>query len=345
LIALIIPQPFLRIFTSDEQVITLGVKLLRIIGPSFLFTPIMNNYAFIMRSTGNVRLPMKVSISGILLNIVLGYALIFGVFGLPAMGAEGAAFANLIARVFECLLLIWIIYKIKAPLAVKPAQMFSFDTKFLKKVLGKVLPVTLNELLWGMGISAYAAIYAHISTESIAAVSIKDSVENLVFVPIMGITHACAIMVGNTIGSGDHEKPIQIVQQAVRIALLIAGGIGLAIVLTRQTITSFFNVSEITAFYARNLLLILGAVLWMRGLNTVFFIGMMRSGGDTRFAYWMDAGSMWFIGVPLALFAAMVLGLPVYYVNLIAMTDELVKFLISIWRYRSRRWIHNLVTS
>jgi len=342
-VAILIPQSFLDIFTSDDQVVQLGTDLLKIIGWSFLFTPITNTYYSILRSTGNVRLPMVISSSGIILNIVLGYTLIFGKLGAPALGAQGAAYANLIARVLECLLVIWMVYYLKTPLAVKPRQLFSFNKQFLNKILVKILPVTLNELLWSLGISAYSAIYAHISTESIAAINIKSSIEDLAFVPFLGIIHGCAILVGNAIGSGNEEKSFDYIRQSVRIVFIMAIILGVVIMINSGFITSLYKVSDITASYTRSLLTIMGAFLWLRTTNTFYFLAMMRSGGDTRFAYWMDVGSMWLIGVPAALLGAFVFHLPVYYVYLLALIDEVVKFILSNWRFHSRRWIHNLV--
>jgi putative MATE family efflux protein len=342
-VALFIPRIFLDIFTSDAEVIRLGTQILRIVGFSFLFTPITNTYYMVLRSTGNVRLPMLVSSSSVILNTVLGYALVFGKLGAPAMGVFGAAYANLIARVLECVLILWMVYYLKTPLAIKPRQMIFFDKAFLKKILNRVLPVTLNELLWSVGISAYSAIYAHINTESIAAINIKASLEDLMFVPFLGITHACAIMIGNAIGSGNEEKSYDYIRQGVRIIFIMALILGSALILGRDFITSLYKITDVTAEYTRNLLTVLGAFLWLRTVNTFYFIAMLRSGGDTRFAYWMDVGSMWLIGVPSALLGAFVFKLPVYYVYLLAMIDEGVKFALSIWRYRSHRWIHNLV--
>jgi len=342
-IAVIFPQNFLRFFTSDEQVIRLGVSVLSIVGFSYLFTPITNTYYAILRSTGNVRTPMLVSFSGILLNVFFGYALIFGKFGLPALGAQGAAYANLIARTIECLLLLWMTYYLKTPLAVKLRQMVSFDKVFLSKILNRVLPVTANELMWALGISAYSAIYAHISTESIAAINIRSSIEDLFFVPFLGITHACAIIVGNAIGSGEQEKSYAYIKQAAKIVLILGILLGATLMLGRGFIASLYNISDLTASYTRSLLLILGAFLWLRTINTLLFIAMLRSGGDTRFGYYTDVGCMWLIGVPAALLTAFVFKLPVYYVYLSVMLDEIVKFFLFIWRYRSRRWIHNLV--
>jgi putative MATE family efflux protein len=345
LVALLLPETFLRLFTTDEEVIALGINLLRIVAPSFLITPITYIYSLVLRSTGNVRLPMQSSIVGVILNILLGYMFIFGKLGVPALGAQGAAYANLTARILEGLLLVYLSYYLKTPLAAKIRQMLSFDRTFLKKVLSKVFPVMVNELLWSVGISTYSAIFARISTEAIASISIKTSIEDLVFVPFLGIIHACSIIVGNAIGSGKQEESYNYVRQSSVLTIILGAIVGSLLILGRGWIASLYNITDTSAFFTRNILAILGAVLWLRAVNTLFYLGMMRSGGDTRFAYWMDVGAMWLIGVPSALLAAFVFDLPVYYVYLISMSEEVVKLVVSLWRFRSRRWIHNLVST
>lgn len=341
--ALFFPEVFLGIFSTDQEVIEMGASLLLVVGWSYLFTPVTNTIYMILRSIGNVRLPMVVSSSSVILNAILGYLLIFGGLGLPAMGALGAAYANLIARIIECILIIWLLYYLKIPLAVKPRNMFSFDNLFLKKILGRIVPVAVNELFWSVGIAAYNAVYARISTEAIAAFNIRTSIEDLIFVPFLGIIHACSIMVGNAIGSGEQEKSKDYIKQSSIIVFIMGIFFGALIIFSRGYIASLYNVSELTKSYARGLLLVLGVFLCIRVVNTHYFIAMLRAGGDTRFAYFLDVGSMWLVGVPSALLAAFVFNLPPDYVYPFVMLDEVVKFFLSIWRFRSNRWIHNLV--
>jgi len=343
LVAALAPRIFLSAFTADEAVVTMGVGFLRIVAVSYLFTPVINVYGFVLRSIGIARLPMLVSTSGVLINAVFGYALIFGRLGMPQMGLNGAAYANLIGRVSECLLLVWMVYYLKTPLAVPISQLFSFDRNFFGKITRRVFPVVANEVLWAMGFLAYNAIYAHISTESIAAFSINTTVDNMLLVPIIGLVNACAILVGNAIGAGKGEKASSYVRQTVIIAMLMAGLIGAGLIVGRAAVAGLFHISSETRFFTINLFVILGATLWLRSANMIFLIGMMRSGGDTRFAYIMDVGATWLLGVPLALVGAFRLHLPVHWVYLLAMVEEAIKFFLSIWRLRSKRWIHNLV--
>jgi putative MATE family efflux protein len=344
-IALFFPYAFINIFTKDPAVIPIAASLLKIVGFSYLFTPVINTYAFILRTTGNVRLPMLVSTVGVGLNALLGYGLIFGKLGMPNLGVNGAAAANLIARAVECLVLVWLVYRLKTPLAAPLRQLFSFDQIFLKKLLHRILPVMSNELIWALGITAYAAIYARLGTEAYAAVAIKDTIENLMFVPFIGITNACAILVGHTIGAGKKEAAQGFVKQSVIISMGLGLLLGLLLGLSRNFIISYFNIEDTTRGFAVSMVLVLAFSLWMRASNILFFIGMMRPGGDTKFAIRMDASSMWLIGVPLALLAAFVFHLPVYFVYLTVMIEEAVKFIVSVWRYRSKRWIHDLISA
>jgi putative MATE family efflux protein len=343
LIALILPRQFLNLFTQNEEVIAIATGLMRIVGFSFLFTPVIFTYAFILRSTDQVRLPMMASVVGVTLNILLGYGLVFGKFGLPMMGVNGAAVSLLAARIVECAVLVFLVYWKKTPLAAPLKQIFSFDRAFVRKVLHRALPVISNELIWGLGMTAYNAIFSRLGVESYAAVAIRITVEDIAFFPFSGLTNACAIIVGNAIGSGHQEKAQGYVRQALTINLVMGLSIGALIFFSRGLILSYFNITETTRRLAMNILVVVAGVMWMRSSNFIFFIGMMRAGGDTRFAWMMDVISLWGIGVPLALTGAFVLRLPVYYVYLLVMVEEALKFVVSIFRYRSKRWIHNLV--
>jgi Na+-driven multidrug efflux pump len=90
-------------------------------------------------------------------------------------------------------------------------------------------------------------------------------------------------------------------------------------------------------------MLMMACTLWIRMFNFSTFIGALRAGGDTRFALIMEICSIWLIGVPAAYIGAFVLHLPVYFVYLMVVLEEVAKAFVSSWRFRSRKWIHDLV--
>ena len=117
ILAEIFPARVLAIYSNDPAVIALGSHYLKIYGFSFLFFAITVSYVTILRSTGNVKVPMVVSSLALGLNTMLAYALIFGRLGLPEMGVTGAAVAAVTARVLECGGILVVTYLTRSPVA------------------------------------------------------------------------------------------------------------------------------------------------------------------------------------------------------------------------------------
>jgi Na+-driven multidrug efflux pump len=71
-------------------------------------------------------------------------------------------------------------------------------------------------------------------------------------------------------------------------------------------------------------------------------VGILRAGGDTRFSVFLDGMIIWLVGVPMAYFGTFALHLPIHFVYLFAMSEEVTKWILGVLRYRSRKWINNL---
>ena len=343
LICLFFPTSVLHIFTTDEQVIAQGSQYLRLMAPSFLMLAVNYVFSSALRSTGNVKLPMLISTLAMLLDIGLAYGLIFGRLRLPNMGMLGGALALTIAQTLAVITLLAVIYGRKLPVAATLKEMFAFDRTFLARLLQRALPVVANEFIWGLGINAYYAIYARISTASIAAYNIMYNMDNLAMVVFLGLADACAIIVGHTIGEGHEDLAFRYARRIIRIAVGAALVIAALILIFGPMILSLYKVSPEVYQFTRNLILVQAAFFWARSANLTTIVGALRSGGDTLFAVLIELLSMWGVGVSLAAVGAFLLHLPVYYVYLLAMTDEVLKFIIVQVRFHSRKWIHNLV--
>ena len=336
------PQTALSIFSNDPRVIAAGSEYLRIVGLSYLFSAVTFSFSVVHRSTGYVRLPTSIGILAIAIKSFLSFGLIFGNFGLPRIGIVGAGIATVVARLVECCVILAITYGKKLPAAARLSEMFGFSRAFLKSFLVVSLPVVGNEMLWSLGISTYNAIYARIGTDSIAAYNIAATIEGMAFVIFIGLMDACAIMIGNKIGAGDQETAYRYARRSILIAVFLGVLVGLLIILVSTFITTFYKISPEAALYARNIMLVMGCCMWIRATNMIAIVGVIRSGGDTRFGFFLDAGTVWCIGVPSAVLGAFVLHLSVYWVVLMVMSEELVKMLVAVWRVRSKRWLRDL---
>lgn len=343
LAATLAPRTVLGFYTEDKAVIEIGASYLSIVGFSYIPVALATSYIATMRSIHLVKLTVIATISALIFKTTLGYMLIFGIGGLPALGVRGAAIGTTSGWILELILLLILVYARKTPLAANPLTFFAFDFSFFGRVLKTTLPALANEMFWSFGITTYNAIYARIGTDSIAAINVNATIEELAFVVFMGLGNASAVMVGNRIGAGQKEEAFETVRRVVILSVFSAWMVGLGVVFLRDAVVSLYDLSPSGEYNVRMLMLMMGLVLWIRMFNFSTFIGALRAGGDTRFALLMELCSIWLIGVPAAYIGAFVLHLPVYYVYLMVALEEIFKALISGWRVYSRKWIHDLV--
>jgi len=337
-----LPSEILGIYTKDAEVIRLGSQYIRTYSWTFLFMAVTFSYAFVMRSTGDVKTPTTISVGALLLSTFLSYSLIFGEYGLPELGIQGAAVAAVISRGLECFALLIVTYAKKSPAAGSLRELTDFDASFVARVIKPMLPVILNELFWALGITTYNAIYGHMGTESFAAMSIVATIEQMGFVIFIGISNATSVLVGNCIGAGKEDEAF--IYAGRSLGLGIMGGIvmGLLLQLVKAPILSLYNVSPEVIANAGNVINVITFFLWVRVNNMTIVIGILRAGGDTRYSLFLDGIIIWLVGVPMAYLGANVWHLPVYLVYLCVMSEEAAKWILGIRRYRSRKWIHNL---
>lgn len=342
MISQLLPEAILRIYSKDEAVIALGTDYIRIFSWTFLFFAITFSYALVMRSTGDVKTPTFVGVSALLISTFLSYALIFGKFGLPELGITGAAVAAVIARSIECVALITVIYIRKSPVAASLRELFDFDIAFIRRVIRPMLPVIINELFWSLGITTYNIIYGRMGTDAIATINIVGSIEQVAFVVFIGIANATSVLVGNRIGAGNEREAF--IYAGRSLGLGIAGGIMMGVLLQalKLPILSLYNVSPDVIQNAGYVINVVCAFLWIRVNNMTIVVGILRAGGDTKFSMFLDGFIIWLVGVPLAALGAFVFHLPVYFVYLCAMSEEFTKWVLGLYRFRSRKWINNL---
>ncbi len=341
-IALFAPELALGVYSTDPAVIALGSAYLRTVGFGYLAVAITTSYSVTLRSTGNVRLPVAVSIFSLSLGALLNYALIFGQFGLPALGVLGSGIGTTAARFVECGLLLSVVYSSRSVAAARLKEMLALDSAFLASVLKTILPVTANEILWSLGVTTYNLIYGRMGTESAAAVSIAATIENMALVVFSGSATACAIMIGHRIGAEEEAKAFE---YARRFAILtILGGIviGGGVFLSADFVLGFYKIADTSYQLARNVLSVISVFLCIRASNMLYIVGILRAGGDTRFSFLIDVGSIWLVGIPAAIAGAFVFQLPVYWVYVLAMSDEAAKFVAGALRVFSSRWVNNL---
>lgn len=340
--AMFAPDLILGIYSTDAAVVEAGKQYLRLFSPAYFFFAITMIFGVSLRSTGDVKTPMMISVSALAFNMLLSWVLIFGKFGFPALGVRGAALAALTARGLECAALLSVIHLRRRMLALRQHDFLELDLAFVGRVFKPMLPVILNETFWSFGTSAYFVVYGRIGTESLAAMNIVSTIDNLALVLVFSMAHATAIMVGNRIGAGEAERAYSYAGRSLTLATLTGMLVGSQVLLWSPAILGLYKVSPEVIENARRVLVVVSLFQWVRACNAVLVVGVLRSGGDTRYSFFLDGMIIWMLGVPMAFLSAFVLKLPVYWVYFFVMSEELLKWVLGLRRYFTRRWINDL---
>jgi putative MATE family efflux protein len=336
------PGKIISLFNKDSTVIDLGGKYLFIVLFSYIFTAVTFIYSFSLRSIGNTVAPLIVNIAALLCNVFFNYVLIFGKFGAPALGVEGAAIATLIARAVEAIILVFLVYKDNGVFAANLTELKDLNVEFFKKSYKIILPVLLNDVFWAVASLIYSVVYGRMGTGATAAVQICNTVSNMFMVVTFGMASASAIMVGNSIGEGKENQTIDYAKKFMVISLYLSIILGLILALTAPLILYLFNVSDDVRSSTLIMLYIVSFIFVVRFMGLVIIVGILRGAGDARSALIIEGCTMWFIGVPLTIMGAFLFKLPVHLVYALAILEEVVKFILGLMRLKSRRWINNI---
>lgn len=338
-LAFFFPEFLMGIFIDDSQVVRLGADYLKLVSLSYIATAISFTFSIALRSTGRPNIPMIASFISFITNTIFNYILIFGKLGFPALGVKGAAIGTIIARLAELIFVFYTIYSTKGVLAAKIRELIDWNKNFINRYLKTVSPVVFNEGFWSLGQIMYAIAYASIGTEATAAIQLTTTIQNIFFVLIRGLASACGVMIGNKIGADNQEDAYDYAIKFISLSTLLGLVLGVVMALTPDLTLKLFKINPELFEVSRRILIIMGLSFFIRTYNSTVIVGVLRGGGDTGFSLYLEMGTVWLIGVPLAFIGANILNLPVYYVYLLVLAEDLAKFMISIPRVFSKKWI------
>lgn len=347
LLMIFFPAQMLSIFNSNSEVIAAGVPYARIMGFGYLFFCISNVLISAMRCVESVRIGMIDSIVALVINITLNYLLIYGKLGFPALGVTGAALATVIARLAECVLMIWFVFFHDKRLDMNLSDVFGkSDPQLTSDFFRYGLPVFIGAITWGINLSVQGMIVGRFDVNSIAAYSIASTVFSILTVGAYGSATASSIVIGKAVGNGD----MTIVKQYARTLQLIFVGVGIItgslIWFSRPLVLAIYShfgeLEDLTLTYADQFLRVLAVcsvgTSYQMSVNT----GIVRAGGDTKFVLINDLIFVWCVVLPSAAISAFVLQLPTWITVACLKCDQILKCIVAYIKVNRWRWMKKL---
>ena len=343
IVQLFAPQ-IIGLFADDEQVIGYGVQYIRIVAVTYLFVGVSFAISFNSRSVQILKVPTIVNACSILTNTILNYALIYGNFGLPALGVRGAAIATLIARFIELTALVtYLAVDKKHPFHGHLKEFTGFTGALLKKVMRTAMPVVLSEGGWSLGVSLVFAAYGKISAEALAVMQVSNVICSLCQCASFAIGNASAALTGETLGQREPELAYENTKKYMKIQWLLNGIMTVMILLLRRPIAAIYNFDPETT---EMLMLSLGVFAFtLIPLMVAYAVqcGILRAGGDTLFCMVVELTCNLGIEVILAYVSVLVFQFPLHLCIAVASIGNLIKAIVEYRRYVSKKWINIVI--
>lgn len=345
------PLEFLSLFGNQPEVIAMAAQYGDLAALSCFFNSFTMIYIAAYRSMEKPKLGMYILMASMSLNTFLNWVFIFGNLGVEAMGVRGAALATLIARIFEVCMVV---------LHICLTKVFRVDLRKLLLPGGEMLrrffiyggPVVLNETMWGLGTSVMPTIMGHManSTEILAAYTITSNVELVVNVVGFGIASTAAVIIGREVGAGrtDQVYPCGLALATLGALAGVALGVPLFIFarwVAPAVVFPLFHLSAGASAIATMMITVQSFQMPLRDFNCVNVVGVLRGGGDVRWATLIDVSPLWVCAIPYAALCGLVLRLDIQWVYLAYVIDNAVKFTVGVWRLRSGKWIRDMTAS
>ena len=301
-------------------------------------------YASTLRECSEASFPMKASIIATLTNLVGNYILIFGHFGAPRLGVEGAAIATIIARFVElAILLIYSHTHTKRFLFLKGLlRSLRIPKDLMKNMVKKGTPLLLNEVLWAAGMALLNQCYSVRGLEVVSATNISSMIANLFHAAAMAMGSTIAIMIGQHLGAGRLKQAEEDDKKLTVLTILMNIVLGIVLALLARPLANIYNTSDTVHALAASLMRIIALYLpFMAFTNACYFT--LRSGGKTLITFLFDSFFIWVAYVPVAFCLVHYTDMPVIPVFLIVNGIEILKCIVGYFMLRSKKWIVNLV--
>ena len=309
--------------------------------PFFVFTQI---YSTSLRETGESVKPMVAAVTSVVVDVMFNYVFIYGNFGAPKLGVQGAAIATVMARMIEmCVVVIWAFAARGRHVFLKGLyKTLLVPLNEAKKILKKSVPIFFNEFLWAGGLAVLTQCYSLRSLDIVAGLNISNALCNLFNVVFVAMGNAVGILTGQTLGASEYEKARKDSFSLMWFTGIVCLILTAALVGVSGIFPMFYNTTDEIRGYASGFIVITALFFPVQGfLNALYFT--LRSGGKTLITFLFDSVFSWVIPVPCAFLLCNFTELPVFAVYAVVQAADLIKVGVGSILIKKGVWVSNLV--
>ena len=340
-------EPLLKLYMQGDQGVTdaaatlhYAKEYLLIMLVGLLPYTIVQCYSSTLRESANPTPPMVAGVAAVLVNLVLNYVLIFGKFGAPALGVNGAAIATVISRFVE--LGIIVVWAHTFPFMHGVYRTLYVPRKRIAQLFINGLPLMVNETLWAAGVALVNQCYSMRGLDAVAAGNISQTFWNVFSIAYMAVGNAVGIILGQMLGAGKLKEAKDASYKMISFSFAIAVCIGVIYSICAEFIPMVYNTEPEIRELATLLMRITAITMPFEALTHASYF-TLRSGGKMMITLIFDSGFMWCVNVLLAFTLSRFTTLSFVWMFAIIHSATLLKSVFGILLVRKGSWIKNIV--
>ena len=325
------------LFNVDAAVAATSVSYLRIVLMAVPLEAVLVIGEFGLRGAGDTRTPLVASLVVAVVKIVANYVLIFGAFGLPALGTDGAAYASAIAFSTGALFLFALLGSGNLVLQL-PRQWYRPVPAVMRRVLAVGYPAAIEHFLMQIGFVIYFSFAAAYDTTAVAAYVIGVRILGLSFLPGIGFSVAAGALVGQNLGAQLPNEARRSGWGTVGFSFVLMTVAGFVIFVAAEPIASLFVDDPHVIAEAVLFIQILAAAQPLMAVDFTLG-GALRGAGDTRFPLIVVLLGFYGCRLGFAYYATHIGDLGLFWLWFALVPDYVVRVILKVWRFQSERWV------
>lgn len=309
--------------------------------PPFMMVQV---YSSTLRECGQTILPMKAGVIAVFVNLILNYILIYGKFGAPALGVQGAALATIISRYTEAAIVLIHTHRHKErnPFTEGLYSTLKVPAILARKIFIKGTPLLLNETLWAAGMAMLSQCYSVRGLNVIAAQNISSTINNVFNIVFIALGDSVAIIVGQLLGAGRMQEARDTDNKLIAFSVFCCTCIAALMFLLAPLFPMLYNTDEDVRQLAKYFIMICAVFMPQNAfLHASYFT--LRSGGKTIVTFLFDSVFIWCVSVTIAFTLSRFTTLPVVAVFILVQAGDFIKCIIGFILVKKGVWMQNIV--
>ena len=317
---------------ADPAVAEAGAPFLTLVGGLNVFQTLSIIGVAATRAAGDTRTPMWLSVASTILTIPLAYLLI----DRAGLGLVGAALALVTVNVLFCAAIFALLWRGRAGLTMSGGR-WALEGQTVRTLASIGVPAAAESALFSLGLLALGFLVFRLGTEAYAAHQILFQLEQVSFLPVIGLAGATSTLVGQSLGMGDPARAARAAWAATRIGASWTAFVGLGFAVLPAQLMGLFTTDERVVQAGIGGMIVLGLAQPVLALN--FTIGgALRSSGDTRFTLLATVINWFLIRLPLVQLFSFPLGLGLTGIWMATAIDYFARAALFAWRFNGGGW-------